>query len=57
MKYSYLKITGDLVWATDTLTKEDLARLKQHSYDAVIDLEAFKQFDPNTNEWVDIKGE
>ena len=51
----YLKIMSEVVWATDNLTKDDLARLKDGSYDLILDLEEWKRFDPDTNSWVEIE--
>lgn len=57
MKYRYLKITNELVWGTDNLTKEDLVRLVQRSYDCIIDTQENKTFNKDTNSWDDIKGD
>ena len=42
-KKKYLKINGPVIWATDKITRDDLAMLKNNSYDAIIDLEAWKK--------------
>lgn len=53
----YLKIVGELVFATDTLTKDDLAKLMRGSYDLILDLENWTQFDKDNNQWVAIVNE
>jgi len=57
MKYRYLKITGELVWGTNNLRREDLAGVKQRRYDAIVDLEQMKIFNAETNTWDEIKGD
>lgn len=57
MKKRYLKIYGGVIWATDNLTIEDLGKFKNGSYDAILDLQEWKQFNPDKNEWEDIKGD
>lgn len=57
MKYRYLKITGETIWGTNDLTREDLARLKGHSYDCILDLQKWKFFNADENSWEDIEGE
>lgn len=57
MKKRYLKIIGNIVWATDNLTKEDLAKLSQGGYDCILDLKEWKEFDCTSNSWLDIKGD
>lgn len=57
MKYRYLKITGNTIWGTNNLTKDDLVRLKNHGYDAIIDLEELKYFEAEENQWKNIEGD
>ncbi len=57
MKYRYLKIMGDVIWGTNSLTKEDLVRLKDGSYDSIIDLQEMKSFNSKFNNWEEIKGD
>lgn len=57
MKYSHLKINGSLIWGTNELTRDDLIRLKQRSYDCIIDVQEGKYFDVETNSWKEIEGE
>lgn len=54
MKRRYLKITGSVIWATNELTREDLVRLKDRVYDAILDLNEWKQFNAEKNAWEDI---
>ena len=42
---------------SNTLIKEDLGRLKDGRVDAILDLENWKQFNPETNTWDDIPGD
>lgn len=51
------KINGSLIWATDTITREDLIRLKDRAYDAILDLHEWKYFDVDDNSWKDIEGD
>jgi hypothetical protein len=57
MKYRWLKITGSVVWGTNDLKKEDLARLKQLGYDCILDVQNNTYYDVDTNEWKDIEGD
>lgn len=57
MNKRYLKILGEVIWATDNLVKEDLIRLNQRGYDAILDLRDWKMFDSRANLWVDIPGD
>lgn len=57
MKYKYLKITGEFIWGKNTLEKQDLVDVATSRIDALVDVEAGKQFDAKANEWVDIKGD
>ena len=57
MKYKFLKITGELVWGSNEIEKEDLIRRKQNGYDAIIDVETQKYYDPENNEWKIIEGD
>lgn len=56
MKYKYLKISGDLVWGTNELTKDDLIRAKAGGYEVIINLEDFTQYDPEENIWKEVEG-
>lgn len=56
MEYKYLKIMGSIVWGTNDLNKDDLGRLKQHNYDAIVDTEEGKTFDADSNKWKEIEG-
>lgn len=51
----YLKIASDLIVGTDTLTKEDLVRAKNGSYDLIINRIEETYYDPVDNEWKSIK--
>lgn len=53
-KKRYLKILGDFVYADDVISRSDLIKLKNRSYDVIIDLENWKQFDVNSNSWVEL---
>ena len=53
----YLKITGDVLWQQNEITKEDLGRLKDGSYDAIVDTYEGKYFDVEENEWKEIEGD
>ena len=57
MKYRYLKIAGSIIYGTNNLTRDDLARCKTGGYDAIIDLEKCTYFDPDNNTWEDIEGD
>jgi hypothetical protein len=57
MKWRYLKILGSTIWGTNNLKRDDLVRLKNHGYDSILDLQEFKSFDADNNEWVDIEGD
>ena len=57
MKFRYLKITGSVIWGTNTITRDDLVRVKNRSYDAVIDLQNMTTFNADTNSWDEIKGD
>lgn len=57
MKFRYLKITGSLIWGTNNLTRDDLVKVKNHSYDAIIDLQNMTTFDADNNSWEEVKGD
>lgn len=57
MKYRYLKVSGDLIWGKNEITQQDVIDTKQRSVDVLIDVQEGKQFDPQTNEWKEFKGE
>ncbi|MFA5999244.1 MAG: hypothetical protein WC747_04465 [Candidatus Babeliales bacterium] len=57
MKWRWLKITAGIVWGTNNLTRDDLARRKNGSYDSIIDLNEGTEFDPDQNAWIPVKGD
>lgn len=52
----YYKILDDFIYATDDLTKEDLARAKDGSYDVIINRIEETYYDKHKNDWVKIDG-
>ena len=57
MKFKYLKITGEMVWGVNEITREALGRLKDGGYDAIINIEEGTMFDADNNEWKEIPGD
>ncbi len=55
--YKYLKISSDFVWGKNVLSREDLVQAKNKSIDVIVNTENSTQFDPEKNEWVEIKGD
>ena len=52
----YLKIIGSsLIMGCDEITADDLARVKDHSYDMLINRITEEYFDADKNEWVKIE--
>lgn len=57
MKFRYIKVTGDLLWGKNNISKNDLAQVAQGNIETIIDLENMTQFDAENNEWKEIKGD
>lgn len=58
MKWRYLKITtGDMIWGTNNLTRDDLIRCKNGGYEAILDLQNGTYYDADANEWKEITGD
>jgi hypothetical protein len=51
----YFKIIGNLVMATDELTKDDLVRVKNRTYDLLINKIEETYYDAEDNEWKPIE--
>lgn len=56
MKYRYLKVMAGLIWGKKALTKEEFVHAVKMG-DTIIDLEEMKVFNPEENQWEDIKGD
>lgn len=50
----YIKVTGNVLWGQDKLTKEDLGNVLTRKYDTIIDTEEMKYFDADLNAWIKI---
>lgn len=51
----YLKIYDDLVVGTDELTRDDLVKAKNGTYDVIINRIEETVYDADTNEWKPIQ--
>lgn len=56
MKYKFIKVSGDMVWGINELTKERFVAAVKFG-DTIINLEDMTQFDPEANEWKPIQGD
>ncbi len=54
-RYLIVGFYNDETYFIDELTKNDLLLAKDHLIEAIIDTESWKMYDPNINEWVEIK--
>lgn len=51
----YYKIQDDFIVGTDELTRDDLVRAKNGSYDVIINRIEETQYQPEANVWIPIK--
>jgi len=56
MKYRYIIWQG-FWWGTDELTRDHLVRLKNGVYEGILDLQEWKYFDADENNWMDMDGD
>lgn len=57
MKKRFIKIIADKTFfAVQTLTKEDLVRVKEGYYDSILDLELGTWYNPENNTWEFVEG-
>lgn len=56
MKFKYLKVSGQLLWGENDLTKEMLIMVENRHYDTIINLEDQTYYDAEKNAWVEIEG-
>lgn len=57
MKYRWLKITGNMIWGTNSLIASDLVMRRDGRYDTIIDTQEGTYYDPETNDWLKVPGE
>lgn len=50
----YIKVERDMLWGTDAITRDDLVRVRNRTYDTIINLDDLTQYDAENNTWKSI---
>jgi len=47
----YLKITGEMLWMQDEISRVDIAGVKTNMYDAIVNTQTGEFFNADKNKW------